>query len=102
MFPKTLGCCRGEGRENENDARVAQMDTASPNLIIDISADTELEDLGQRYEQNDDAYEHPYMVLSFKSQPENEYQSLETTSNHVPQLPEKSFRPACYHLQNKH
>ena len=64
-----------------------------PHPVITVSADTEYLDMDDFNPKHDatyespreDAYEHPYMALSSDRQPENQYQSLELTTDHVGQ-----------------
>ena len=91
MFRKKLNCGRGETNQNENSVSVAQVQ--QPDTIIAVSADTEYLDLtnldpeddGTYEEPNEDPYEHPYMGLSSNREPENQYKSLELTTDHVGQ-----------------
>ena len=67
------------------------MQPADP--VITVSADTEYLDLtnldpevdGTYEEPLEHPYEHPYMELSSNREPENQYQSLELTTDHVGQ-----------------
>ena len=91
MFRKKLNCCRGDINQNENSVSVAQVQ--QPDTIIAVSADTEYLDLtnldpevdGTYEEPIEHPYEHPYMELSSNREPENQYQSLELTTDHVGQ-----------------
>ena len=91
IYLKKLNCCRGKTNQNENNVSVAQVQPADP--VITVSADTEYLDLtnldpeddGTHEEPIEHPYEHPYMGLSSNREPENQYQSLELTTDHVGQ-----------------
>ena len=91
MFRKKLNCGRGETNQNENSVSVAQVQQPDP--VITVSADTEYlgvtnldaEGDGTHEEPIEHPYEHPYMGLSSNREPENQYKSLELTTDHVGQ-----------------
>ena len=91
MFRKKLNCCRDETNQNENNVSVAQVQQPDP--VITVSADTEYLDLtnldpeddGTYEEPIEDLYEQPYMGLISNREPENQYQSLELTTDDVDQ-----------------
>ena len=89
IFCKKLDCCRGKTNQNENNVSVAQ--AQQPDPVITVSADTEyfnvddlhLEDNCTYPDPGEHLYEHPYMWLSSNREPENQYQFLELTTDHV-------------------
>ena len=91
MFRKKLNCGRGETNQNENSVSVAQVQQPDP--VITVSEDTEYLDVtnldpegdGTHEEPIEHPYEHPYMGLSSNREPENQYKSLELTTDHVGQ-----------------
>ena len=91
MFRKKLNCCRGKTNQNETSVNVAQVQQPDP--VITILADKEYLDLtnlnpeddGTYDEPIEDLYEQHYMGLSSNREPENQYQSLELTTDHVGQ-----------------
>ena len=91
MFRKKLNCCRCKTNRNECIVNVAQVQQPDP--VITVSADTEYLDLTDLNPEGDGTYvepienpdEHPYVWLSSNREPENQYQSLELTTDHVGQ-----------------